>query len=464
MRAFAQKPEPFQPARPAPSTMSARVHPEHEILGLQGTIGNRAVGRRLHLDARGGEMQEERSAALAHGLDPDAQGSKAADPFEETLRRTVYEPQPQGPESTVPGDLTQQARAIPRVDPADLWPLPRIQERLLAIAAETEARERAAAKPGAEVPHSVANLMPYWQQPFIDSVDYILHRRDGDRRAKLLKEMRAEEERLVASLPAIRPGSSASPDSAEQLFREKQRNAELVARVEALRQSYGQRWRQTVDHTADRFVILAHNQMLFATVKQKAAPVRIYGLPESAEPGLVTQAERPDILVKDSTPVAKSVIDFMEGVQATPEFKKVKAGNYKDHEKHSPYIGDADSVGKYSFDIHLPVKINEEGFYDRAQVIAFFDAVNKAAKDKGISWIALYNDFEVAKTVNEKLGQIRVGFSGARDAGPGQEGSIHHGPAPYLLHIHFNIMPNALAGQLKAANPLLPQIDLSYMQ
>ena len=85
--------------------------------------------------------------------------------------------------------------------------------------------------------------------------------------------------------------------------------------------------------------------------------------------------------------------------------------------------------------------------------------MEQAADATGIEWVALYNDFEVAKTVNEKLGKMRIGFSGGRSAGPGQEGSIHHGPAPYLLHIHFNIMPKLLATAYVAGEKIAPFIE-----
>jgi hypothetical protein len=65
-----------------------------------------------------------------------------------------------------------------------------------------------------------------------------------------------------------------------------------------------------------------------------------------------------------------------------------------------------------------------------------FKAADRAAQNTGIEWVALYNDFEVARTVNETLKERHIGF-----AGGSKDGSIHHGPAPYLLHIHFNIMP-----------------------
>lgn len=98
-------------------------------------------------------------------------------------------------------------------------------------------------------------------------------------------------------------------------------------------------------------------------------------------------------------------------------------------------------------------------------MIKFFFDVDRAASSAGIVWIALYNNFDVAKAVNEKLGKRRVGFSDGGSAGPGKEGSIHHGPAPYLLHVHFNIMPISTAGQYIASKGVTPpSIDLGHWQ
>jgi len=237
------------------------------------------------------------------------------------------------------------------------------------------------------------------------------------------------------------------------------RAMQLTAKVEALRRTYSDKWKQTVDRTADRFITLASNQARFLTVNQATTPVSIYGLPEYLE-GTVERAAHPDTVAEKSTPVAPSVVTFMKAVQKESGIKAL-AGNYGDHEKHSPYLGNIEGIGKYSFDVHLStIKVNAEGFYEREPLINFFLAVDRAAKATGIGWIALYNDFEVAKTVNEALGKRRIGFSGMGST-KDDPGSIHHGPSPYLLHLHFNIMPASLAAQYTAGKGTLPYIDLS---
>jgi len=63
--------------------------------------------------------------------------------------------------------------------------------------------------------------------------------------------------------------------------------------------------------------------------------------------------------------------------------------------------------------------------------------------------------------VNETLRRRRIGFSGMGNTRD-DPGSIHHGPEPYFLHIHFNIMPRSDAAQYMAGKGTLPYIDLSH--
>jgi hypothetical protein len=43
------------------------------------------------------------------------------------------------------------------------------------------------------------------------------------------------------------------------------------------------------------------------------------------------------------------------------------------------------------------------------------------------------------KQFNDSVRKGRIGFSGG-----GGGGTYHHGPQPYILHLHMNIMPGAL--------------------
>jgi hypothetical protein len=87
---------------------------------------------------------------------------------------------------------------------------------------------------------------------------------------------------------------------------------------------------------------------------------------------------------------------------------------------------------EYSVDMFLTDKPSAEGYYDRDKMVSFFLAADASAEAVKCEWRALYTDFEVGKRVNEALGVKRVHFQ------------WHHGPAPYVLHAHFDIMPTNL--------------------
>lgn len=475
--------QPVHPVAPAAQPVTA----PNQLLALQRAAGNKAVaGLVRSLERRGGKQHVEAVVGSAHPANRQLSRSGSADELsvaadpsavapllqrinathadhcvapqyasvqrklpggssknlrdpvvDQALRETT--PDQRDPEPTLPGDTLQQRHTISNVDPDDLFALPRIQDRIKTIAEETEGRERAT-KSGDKVEHTAVRMIAYWRQRFIFSVDYILYRRNGGRRAMLLNQLRAEEDKLVKKLKTSAP-------------------ADLVVQVESLRRAFKDRWQREVDRAADQYVTIASNEAKFLTINQAAKPVRIYGLPESLE-GTVEASAHRDTMVKTSAPVAPSVVEFMKAVQKESALKAM-ADNYADHEKHSPYVGNIEEVGKYSFDVDLSglIKVNAEGFYERAALVNFFLAVDRAATATQIAWIAIYNDFEVAKTVNEKLGHHRIGFSGG-----GDEGSIHHGPAPYILHVHFNIMPTGLAGQYLAHKARLPSIDLGRPQ
>jgi hypothetical protein len=424
MGTFAEKtkgPHNSAPAKAEIPAQRIRQSPEvRSVLYPSRTTGGPEPGV-AHLDSQGGELQEEPSAELQRSRKPEEPASR---PPLDVLGNVVPDAL-KNPSPTVPGDLIQQMETVPRVNLSFLWWLPRIQERIVAAAAVTEARERANVGPRGQVNHTVAAMTKYWEQKFYDSMTYILYVREGDKQKRRLDQLAAEEAALMKAAPA-----------------------DLVARVEALRRLHQKKWQEEYDRAADRFVVLAANEGLFLTARQNARQINIFGLPEYLE-GTVELTDHKDTLVqgKDARPTSPSVVVFMKEVQKQTG-TKVLAGNYPDHEKHSPHVGDRDEVGKYSFDVDLGawIKINSEGFYDREAVIKFFLAVDRAASATRMAWMAFYNDFAVARQVNETLGIKRIGFSGAGDTKQ-QKGSIHHGPAPYLLHIHFNIMPNDLAAQ-----------------
>ncbi|HKN54608.1 MAG TPA: hypothetical protein VJX66_19060, partial [Amycolatopsis sp.] len=273
------------------------------------------------------------------------------------------------------------------------------------------------------------------------SVQYILYYRT-DKRAVHLARLKAAEEAVLKQTP-----TAGHEGAAENTFRA----VGLSLRIEALRQAARAAWLSDVDRAVDSFLVLAENQAKFLTVKQKAEPVLVTGLP-SFEP-VVKPAAAPDQLEKDSVGSAQSVVTFVRAVQRQWHGHLIKAGNYGGHELGNPHYGNVEFLGKFSFDVDLGsfAKVREDGFYEHDPVVDFFLAVERASAETNIGWLALYNDFAVAKEVNEQIGEFRIGFSGGGSpikAPPEKEGSLHHGPAPYILHIHFNIMVRQPAAML----------------
>jgi hypothetical protein len=371
----------------------------------------------------------------AESKGPEGRGpndEKLVDPFNQFLKEALRTarrnpPPPPPPPPTVPGELAQQFDVV-HLSGNALWDRPDVQQRMQNLAADTEARE-AANHPGVKVVHTTVSMMNYWQDRFVSSVEYILSqrtsRKDPDNpkqnvsvREQLRKELAREESKLAQSF----------------------QGDELVAQVEALRGQFRQRWAVEVERAVDGFVRLAENESLLITRKNPPKPAAVFGLPLGLEKER-TADSAPGQVAKQSRPVADSVVRFMEAVQ-TESKTQAKADNYLDHEKFSPHF-DSSSIGKYSFDVSLPFnKDPDTGFYDRAKTIEFFKAVERAAEKTNIEWVAFYNDAEVVLAVNDSLGKGRIAFSGG-----GGRGTYHHGPDPYLLHVHINIMPVDLANK-----------------
>ncbi|WP_136710035.1 hypothetical protein [Agromyces sp. H66] len=60
-----------------------------------------------------------------------------------------------------------------------------------------------------------------------------------------------------------------------------------------------------------------------------------------------------------------------------------------------------------SLDLTIPQR-RSDGFFDATQAISFALAIDRAATAIGAEWRVLYDDFSVARAVNERLGQRRI--------------------------------------------------------
>ncbi|MFD4507780.1 hypothetical protein [Streptomyces sp. NPDC058457] len=460
--------------------MLADRHPER-------ATGGPTAPAVAHVDAAALAHEEQRSAARAHGVPVGGSEKPPDDPFAGALREAEREnalahpPTPSGPEPVVPDSPSQQEEVFAPVDPAtDLWPLPGVEDRIVALAEETEERERAS---GRSVTHTRDNMIEYWKERFVASVDYILHRRGGGHRKRLATGLAAAEKKLAGEYRRLRAQAFAAADKRDAetrrlrsepdpdvvdeilaLHRAEEesyavRLANVIARVDALRRDYANRWRQVAERAAREYVVIAANQAEF--LLQKPQPqVRVYGLPEYLE-GTVPAADRPDVLAQgqDVPGSSPTVVRFIEAVQKETGWH-VKADNYPNHANSNPLLGDKESVGEYSFDMDLSgfLKITEDGFYERDKLVGFLVAVDRAARHERIAWNAYYNDAVVAGRVNAAVGRSRITFSGG--GGPkNNPGSYHHGPGLYVLHMHFNVMPVDIAAQYLVGNPTEVEID-----
>jgi hypothetical protein len=169
----------------------------------------------------------------------------------------------------------------------------------------------------------------------------------------------------------------------------------------------------------------------------------------------VTSTEAPGQLEKGAQPVAASVIRFMQAIQQESGNNAV-AENYVHHAEGNPHFSDR-SIGEYSFDVHPWPTADADpntGFYDPDKAFKYFEAVERASQkpDINMEWWAFYNDAKVIEKFNKAVGKGRIWFIGGSGGG-----THHHGPEPYILHIHFNVMPKDLAARYLATRDLLAE-------
>ncbi|MFN2496352.1 MAG: hypothetical protein ABR608_10675 [Pseudonocardiaceae bacterium] len=442
-------------------TVAARLAKAEQVLTERHRSAVGVVWNVEHLDEAMMARQEQRSQAAPQGRVPGEPSSPMPDPFGDALREALAEamrnPPLPPPDSIIPGDRRQQVATIPEVDALALWKLPRIQDALRRLA------ERQRTRTHGDPTKDANYYMNQFRIEFANSLTYILQRRETRRykgkpitvRDLRLVELQDAEANLAKSPPPDRYGAQNRAFWAMG----------AVMRAEQARRAANEQWQKDIERAATQFLVLARNQTDFLSIPQHATPVKIFGLPEWLE-GTVPASANPDLVEQDPDNPGSSptVIRFLTAVRREYS-RRVIAINYPDHEKSNMYVGDIEGIGKYSFDIVLSAPVNSDGFYDHDETVQFFLALERAGIATEIAWIAYYNDFDVAREVNERIGKVRVGFSGAGTpygARPGDEGSIHHGPAPYILHIHVNVMPTMLARQFFANHGVaeLPSIDL----
>lgn len=395
----------------------------------------REAGKRLIAHELAHVAQHARTSARPLLLQRLPVPPKLQDPFdpfkkvleeeEQAARRRPPPPAP--PVPITPGDRAEQIRVF-RVSGEELWDRPDVQSTMKSLAEQVEADE-GKIRPG-KVIHTKIAMINFWEESFTGSVEYILTKRDTTKDPVSSKSVTAQ----TAMLHELQREEAKLQNSTKD-------HDALVAQVTTLRATFKHKWDEKVDHAVKRFLQLAESQAELLPEQGQLEQPFVFGLPAGLEK-TVTFKEAPGQLEAGAkVGVAASVVRFMKAIQQVSGTTAI-AENYEHHADQNPHFKDF-PVGEYSFDVHLPIHINPDtGFYDTAAAIKFFEAVEQASNkpDVKVEWMALYNDAEVIKKFNKSVGKARIVFVGGSHGG-----TFHHGPEPYILHVHFNIMPKDLA-------------------
>jgi hypothetical protein len=147
----------------------------------------------------------------------------------------------------------------------------------------------------------------------------------------------------------------------------------------------------------------------------------------------------------DKYPVAPLVAAFMlKLLQIHP---RVRADTYGNH-------GGGAFIGRgFSIDLWLDDSPKDaRGFWRHEDAVTLLRGVHQAARAVGAEWRVLYNDYSVARVINQETGGRRVGFAGGAFPGGGLN---WHGPHPLILHFHLDLapLPGVVVG---ASTPMSP--------
>jgi hypothetical protein len=126
---------------------------------------------------------------------------------------------------------------------------------------------------------------------------------------------------------------------------------------------------------------------------------------------------------KDAT-VAPLVAAFMQKLLQL--YPKASATTY-----YSPPHGSLGFEGRgFSIDLWLHNSPKDaRGFWRREDAVDFLRAVHQAARAVGAEWRVIYNDYSVARIINQETGARHVVILG------------FHGPHPLVLHFHLDLAP-----------------------
>jgi hypothetical protein len=111
------------------------------------------------------------------------------------------------------------------------------------------------------------------------------------------------------------------------------------------------------------------------------------------------------------------------------------------------YIGGTDKARKINYGATTSMD-----FWERSNVAEFLDAIEETAKALDFRYFAIYNDFAVAKYVNEKATHGSVGFAGGLD----KKQSLNYHGGGLKLHVHLDLVPPEMRSAPVATPPATP--------
>jgi hypothetical protein len=154
---------------------------------------------------------------------------------------------------------------------------------------------------------------------------------------------------------------------------------------------------------------------------------------ESHPPGVSLDTAAGGRAAGDGARVDPRTVTFLDAFHA--RFPHVTFGTYMGHGS-----GGFQRRG-LSVDINLSGRgyqeSNARGFWNRDRVVELFEALDATAQALDYRYFAIYNDFAVARHVNERARFGNVGFAGGVDSG----GALNYHGGGIKLHVHLDLVP-----------------------
>jgi hypothetical protein len=272
------------------------------------------------------------------------------------------------------------------------------------------------------------------ESDYAATIDGALNRRYGPGWLKqmegVLNRERARITKAKTAKPKVKKGEEPPPTKPKEEI-----DAEIEAEMTEVRCDQQEWAKNQVEGIARAWAVGRREQLDFQTILQTAAPLKTFApkyTPAETDKVPIPASVRQGGADANLPPVAPEVAAFLTKLEqvltaANPP-QTYSVGNYSGH-------GGGSWAGKgFSLDMYIPARKDSRGFWDRSAAISFLLSLDKTASSFGARWRVLYNDFSVAKAVNEATGSRNVEFMGD------SSGNLNwHGPDPLILHFHLDL-------------------------